>query len=438
MSRWPWENGLTNSVGKKYKCCVREPGKERIMKALTANFSLKREAWDRVRNRIMRGNREGHGISLELVETTEPALVSPHWVRIRSILSGISVMDEAMILNHDTSSFGSFLTFPFVPGNENVGIVTEVGGEVENFELGERVVVDPLLSCEPRQVDPFCPSCSDGRPSCCRSLAKGIVGPGMLIGGCRDTAGGWGDSFIAHKSQLRPIPNDMDMDHAVLVPEFARAVKAVLQNPPGPGDRVIVMGARSLGLLTLLALTMLGFHARVLVIAEHPYEMNLVRRLADMEAVLTRGPGTAYQEVAEFVDGEVHYPKMGRITLEGGADLVYETTGNADQIEDAMRFTGEGKRLVCVALRRTSGFDISPLWFKGIRISGVGFSGKEFYDGKMMHTLDTAIDLALRHSLPTGEIITHRFGQQEHRQAFATLENRSANKAVKAIFQHVV
>ena len=403
-----------------------------------ANFSLRKETWDRVRNRLTRTDRQPHGISLDLCETPEPPLVSPLWVKIRSIMSGISPMDVAMIQHQDTSSFSPYLSFPFVPGNENVGIVTEVGREVDGMELGQRVVVDPLLSCEPRQVVPLCPACAAGQPSYCRSLAAGIVGPGMLVGACRDTGGGWGDYFVTHKAQLRLIPGDMDTDHAVLMPEFSRAVSAVMQNPPAAGDRVIIMGANSLGILVLSALSMLGHDIRVLVIAEHSFELELVRTLAETETAISHGPGTAYEEVAEFVGGEVRYPQMGRIALQGGADLVYETTGSPDRIEDALRFTGEGKRIVLVALKQTVGFDMSPLWLKGVRLSGAAFSSREFYEDSMRHTLDIAIELARRHSLPVTDIITHRFGQDSHRQAFTTLENRSTSKALKVIFQHVV
>ncbi len=408
------------------------------MKAVLADFSLKKEAWDRMRSRLVRGGRESHGISVDLAEIPEPTCSSPHWVKVRSIMSGVSTMDEGMLLHHDLSAFGAFLTFPFVPGNENVGIVTEVGSEVQGLEPGERVILDPLLSCEPRQVQPPCSACSRGEPAYCRNFAQGIIGPGMLIGACRDSGGGWGDYFTAHFSQLRPIPQDMDTDHAVLMPEFSRAVKAVLRNPPSPGDRVVVVGGGATGILILLALGMLGHNAPVLVVAEHSFEVDLIRRLTNTPVVLAHGPGAAYEGVAEFVEGEVRYPKVGRITLDGGADLVYETTGTADHIEDAMRFTGEGKRVILTALNQTSGFDISPLWLKGIRIEGIGISGREFYDGNMTHVLDIAVDLARKHSLPTAELITHRFGLKEYRQAFAALASRSTSKAVKVIFQHVV
>jgi threonine dehydrogenase-like Zn-dependent dehydrogenase len=360
------------------------------------------------------------------------------WVKVRSILSGISDMEEGLILDHDPSAFGVFLSFPFVPGSENVGSVTEAGRDVEGMELGQRVVVDPLLSCRPRQIEAFCPSCSRGEPSCCSNFTKGVVGPGIFTGTCSDTGGGWGDSFIAHRSQLHSIPEEMETDCAMLVPEFARAIKAVLHHPPATGDRVVVTGARSLGLLTVLAMRILGHDGPVLIVAEHPFEVDTARRLTDADVAVSHGPGTAYEEVADFTGGAVRYPRIGRVTLQGGADLVYETTGNRDLVDDALHFVGEGKKLVLIGLKHWYGFDLTPLWFRGVRIHTAGFSGREFYDGAMMEVFCIAMDLAKRHPLPYSDLVTHGFMPAEHQQAFSVLGNRSAHRALKVIFQHVV
>ena len=408
------------------------------MKAILADFSLGREVWGRVRAKILRREEASYALSLQPAELPEPALVASQWVRVRTIMSGISGMDEALILHHDPTPFGAFLSFPFVPGNENLGIVTEVGEEVHGIEPGERVVVDPVLSCRPRQVQPPCPSCSRGEPSSCRNFSKGVVGPGTMIGACRDTSGGWADSFIAHQSQVRQLPRAMESDQAVLVPEFARAVRAVLQHPPAVGDRVIVMGAGSLGLLTLEALQMLGYRANILVVGEHPFEVEIARNRSEAEVVLANNPGAAYEEVAAFVKATVRYPEAGRITLEGGADLVYETTGLRDRIGDALRFTAEGKKVVLMGINEPSGFDMTPLWFKSVRICGTLFSGRDSHNGEMRETFDIAMDLAAGHGLPVSELVTHRFRLEEYERAFAALADRAGSKAIKVLFQHVV
>ncbi|MFC1834060.1 alcohol dehydrogenase catalytic domain-containing protein [Thermodesulfobacteriota bacterium] len=291
---------------------------ESPMKAIAANFSLGREVWQRFSSKLGRKGRQSPGLSLQLIEMPQPTIVSPQWVKIRSIMSGISDLDEGMILNQDPATFGAFVSFPFVPGNENLGIVTEVGDEARGIEVGERVVVNPLLSCEARQVEELCPSCTLGEPSACRNFANGILSPGLMIGSCKDTAGGWGDCFIAHKSQIRPIPQHMDSDTAILIPEFSRVIRAVLKHRPTPGDRVLVVGGGSMGLLTLKALELFGGEAKITLVVEYPFEADVARKLGYKDVIVGTAPAEAYEEIAQIVGGSVRYPEFGHIFLEGG------------------------------------------------------------------------------------------------------------------------
>lgn len=408
------------------------------MNAIVASFSLTREMWHRLSSRVRGGNGRARGLSLSLVESPEPGLISSQWVKIRTIMSGVSDMDEALILNQDLSPFGAFLSFPFVPGNENLGIVTDAGADVHGIEPGERVVVDPVLSCERRGVEPLCPSCARGEPSCCRNFAAGILGPGIMIGACRDTSGGWADSFVAHATQVHPIPPSMESDQAILVPEFTRAVRAVLRHPPGPGDRVIIVGAGSLGLLTMHTIRVLGHRNQVTLVAEHSFEAESAQKLGASEVVTEVTPGAMYEEVADLVGGAVRYPEVGRVTMQGGADLVYETTGHKRCMEDALSFTGEGKKLVLMGISEPSGLDLTSLWFKGVQIRGTVFSGTENYQGEITSTFDIAMDLAEHHGLPYKEIVTHKVRLLDYQKAFQALAYRSTSKAIKVVFQHVV
>ncbi len=408
------------------------------MKALVAGFSLGREVWGRVRSRFTRSRPVSNGVALELREIPEPELPAPDWVKIRPIMSGISCSDEDMMLSGDPYASGPYVSFPFVPGNENFGIITDMGDQVENLVLGERVILDPMLSCRVRGVEPPCPSCASGEPYFCRNFAGGVLGPGMMIGGCRDTGGGWGYSLVAHKSQVRAVPPGMESDHALLVPEFTRALRAVLQNPPGPSDRVIIVGARSLGLLTLRALHMLDLDRNTLIVAENPHEAEAARRAGAAEVALDAGPGTAYEAVARFTEGTVRYPEVGKIVVEGGADLVYETSGSSEQIEDAAGFTGERKTLVQVAPVQSRPVSMVPFGLKGIVVRSYGFSGLESFQGEIKDTFDLAVDMASQHGLPHQDLLTHRFTIEQHAEALSALSNRAASGAIKVIFSHVV
>ena len=408
------------------------------MKALIANFSLGREVWGRVKSKLLRAQGGSGAVSVDLKDIPDPAIPGPEWVKVRTIMSGISCSEEDMILTGDPYASGPYLSFPFVPGSENFGIVTDTGDHVENLELGERVIVDPILACKVRGIDPPCPSCVAGEPYFCRSFAVGVLGPGMMIGGCKDTGGGWGSSFVAHKSQVRPIPQEMESDHALLVPEYTRALRAVLQNPPEGSERVVIVGARALGLLTLLAMKLLGLDKSVLVVAENAHEAEVARKIGAAEVAVDSGPGTACEAVARFTDGAVRYPEVGRVAVDGGADLVYETTGLDRYIEDAIGFTGHRKTLVLVAPVKNRPVDMVLVGLKGIMIKSYGFSGLESFDGEIKDTFDLALDMATHHGLPYKELLTHKFPIEQYTEAFSALSDRARSKAIKVIFSHVV
>ena len=280
--------------------------------------------------------------------------------------------------------------------------------------------------------------CAQGEPHCCRNIDKGVVGPGLMIGACSDTGGGWGDSFIAHHSQVYRLPDSMQTESAIIIPELARALKAVLRNPPSPGDRVIIMGAGSLGLLTVLVLQMLGYDVNLLMIAEHPFELDMARRITGEKVTLADAAGAALEEVAEFVGGSVRYPRSGRLSLEGGADIVYDTTGHQDLMRDALSFAGEGKRFVMTAMKQTRSLDLASVWHKGVKILGPGWSKREFFEGATNDIFNIALALIQRNSLPVSDLLSHRFTLDQHHEAFSALEHRSTSHAVKVILQHVV
>jgi threonine dehydrogenase-like Zn-dependent dehydrogenase len=230
----------------------------------------------------------------------------------------------------------------------------------------------------------------------------------------------------------------MESDQAILIPEFTRALRAVLQNPPAPGDRVMVVGGGSLGLLVMEALRQLGHQRDVWLAVEHPFEVEMARNLGYRDIVMFHGAGAAYEEVAEALEARVHFPEVGRITLEGGADLIYETTGLRHCIEDALNFAAEGKKLVLVGMSEPKGLDLGPVWFKDVSISATTFSGSETFNGEITTTFDVAMELAAQHELPSGELVTHEFALEDYRNAVTVLADRGTHKAIKVIFRHVV
>src|SRR5918999_3106089 len=214
-----------------------------------------------------------------LADTEMPALPSDRWVRVRTRMGGICGSDLNVITLKASPSTSPFSSFPFVIGHENVGEIVETGRAVRSARPGDRVVVNPLLCCEPREAQPACEPCSDGQHSRCAHFTYGAISPGMLIGTTRGLGGSWGEVFVAHETQLVPIPETMSDEEAVLVEPFACSVHAVRSAMPLQGERVLVIGAGSIGLLTVAALKALAPACHVTVLARHPFQAAHATRL---------------------------------------------------------------------------------------------------------------------------------------------------------------
>ena len=152
---------------------------------------------------------------LRLADIDEPGLPGPGWQRIRPRLAGICGSDLSTIDGKSSRYFEPIVSFPFVPGHEIVA----------DSDLG-RVVVEPVLSCVPRGIDPPCSFCAAGLTGSCQNLALGDIEPGLQIGSCTDTGGGWSTAMVAHESQLHAVPDDFSDEAAVMVEPAACAIHA--------------------------------------------------------------------------------------------------------------------------------------------------------------------------------------------------------------------
>src|SRR2546427_7028242 len=130
---------------------------------------------------------------LRLVNREEPDVPAQGWARVQPRLSGVCGSDLATLAGRVSFYFSSLVSMPFVPGHEVVGTLFD---DCEDLPAGTRVVLDPVLSCAARGLDP-CPSCSGGSTGRCDRITVGHVAPGPQTGYCSATGGGWGGMIRA-------------------------------------------------------------------------------------------------------------------------------------------------------------------------------------------------------------------------------------------------
>jgi threonine dehydrogenase-like Zn-dependent dehydrogenase len=302
---------------------------------------------------------------LRLVDREPPNPPADGWLRIRPILSGICGSDLKTIAGQSSFYFTAVVSLPFVPGHEVVGEVVDGG---EGFDKGDRVVLNPVLSCEPRGIAPACGPCSSGEPGLCERVTGGHVGAGLQTGYCHDTGGGWSEMLVAHRSQLHTVPDDVSNESALMVEPLACAIHAVKRAPVPRDATVLIVGAGTVGLLTLIALKEFAEPSRVIVVAKHQRQANLARRLGAEVTTPREALGSVRRSTRAFrLDPERTNPY-----LLGGVDVSFECAGSKSAFELALKCTRGRGRVVISGMPDPA--DLSPAWFRELEIVGA-YSG---------------------------------------------------------------
>ncbi|MGQ0713910.1 MAG: zinc-dependent alcohol dehydrogenase [Gemmatimonadaceae bacterium] len=404
------------------------------MKAITFAAPIPRYLATLVAGKVSDTLYVGPHACTRFVDADAPALPGDRWVRVRTRMGGICGSDLNVITLKASPSTSPFSSFPFVIGHENVGDVVEVGSGVRSVRVGQRVVANPLLCCESRGVAPVCAACASGHHSRCAHFTDGALAPGMLIGTTRGLGGSWGELFVAHESQLIRVPDGVSDEEAVLVEPFACSVHAVRLAVPEPGERVLVIGAGSIGLLTVAALRAVAPGARVTVLARHAFQAEHATRLGAGRVVFARGD--YLRELADAGEARLLRPIMGKPVGVGGFDRTFICIGGARATDDAMRVTRAGGTLVLLGnSAKMDGIDWTPLWLKELTLRGSLCYGEHRHGAASGDAFREAGELIVAGHAPVRPLVTHSYALADYRTALATAMNKGSERSVKVAFR---
>jgi threonine dehydrogenase-like Zn-dependent dehydrogenase len=386
------------------------------MKALQFERSVPKFAKARIAGLLKPGAGASYG-PLSLDESLrEPTLPGAGWQRVRPRLAGICGSDLATVDGRSSRYFEPIVSFPFVPGHEVVG----------SLDDGTRVVVEPVLGCATRQISPMCGACAAGDLGRCEHIAYGALSPGLQSGFCCDTGGGWSTRMVAHASQLHAVPDALSDEAAVMIEPTACAIHAALSPGSLDGGVAAVIGAGTLGLLTIAALHAFNRPTQILVGAKHPEQRVFAAKLGATTVVepsaLRRAVRSAVGCMA-MGDGEIE-------RLTGGADVVFDCVGSSDSIQNALTMTRPGGRIVLVGMAGRTTVDLTPLWQREVALVGAYAYGHE----KLLNrrTFDLAFELVA--SADLGRLVSATYPLDRYDDALRHAANAGARGAVKIAF----
>jgi len=274
-----------------------------------------------------------HGREDVRIEQVEERAIAPGSVRVAVEACGICGSDLheyaegpiAIPADHPHPLTGE--TLPLTMGHEFAGTVVETGGGVDDPEVGDAVVVNPIVACGE------CRYCTGGRYSLCDSLMNiGIHGGG----------GGFAERVVVPAENAVALPEGVSFEQGALVEPLSVGLHAVRRSGLAAGDTAAVFGAGPVGLGVLQAAVAAG--AREVYVSEpRDARRELAARLGATEVV----DPTETEPVRAI-----------SAATDGGTDVAFEVAGVESALTGAVRTTRKAGTTVVVSLfEETTDFD---------------------------------------------------------------------------------
>ena len=279
---------------------------------------------------------------IRLGDAPEPR-IKPDEVLVQSLFAGICGTDVHIY----RGEFHNRVKFPAIQGHEFGGIILEIGKDVTTFKVGDRVAVDPIISCH------ACPACLSGHINACQTL--------KLLG--VDLDGGFAQYVAVPASHCFPLPENLPMEHVSMVEMYGLGHHVLRRGRVELGETVVILGAGKLGLSVLDVLCHSGNPVTSMITDLQPFRLDVARML-----------GVDY---AINIEDEDPYERVMDITKGVGADVVIECIGHyhlphgkedpelqAAPLAQAVRMIRNGGRIVTAGL----GEQLTPVHFKTLVI----------------------------------------------------------------------
>lgn len=273
---------------------------------------------------------------IRMGDAPDPRL-KPDEVLVESGFAGICGTD----LHIYRGEFHERVKFPAIQGHEFGGIIRQVGKDVKGFKAGDRVVVDPIISCH------SCPACLTGHLNACRTL--------KLLG--VDLDGGFGQYVAAPVNRLFHLPDSVPMAHAPMVEMFGLGHHVLQRGQVQPGETVVILGAGKLGLAVLDVLCHSASPAMTIVADVQPFRLETACKL-----------GAAY---TINVTEEDPVARVMEITQGIGVDCVIECVGHYHEVAGQEAPLAQAVKMIRTAGRIVTaglGEQLSAVHFKTLVI----------------------------------------------------------------------
>lgn len=310
------------------------------------------------------------------------------WVRLRVTSAGVCGSDLHVL--------GGALGDPagMQPGHEIAGVVEAVG-DGASVAPGSHVAVEPIVAC--------------GDCVHCRALRPNLCSKGEMIG--FGLPGGLAEYVDVPEETLHELPAELSTSAAGLSEPMAVGVRGARIGQIGPGDRVGIVGAGTIGLLSIVTAKEAGA-AEAVIAARHSHQQELARSLGADKVCATS------EELIDAV-GPEHL------------DVVVETVGgDADTLAEAVAMVRRGGRIVVVGVfTGVVALPGMPFFVKELTVAASNCYARDLCGSDFSR----GVELVASHAALIEPLVTHTFALDDVAAAFS----ESGDKATRAVKIHI-
>ena len=310
-----------------------------------------------------------------VVERTAVPTPGPDDALVRAVYAGVCGSDT-----HAQHGRHPHITLPYAVGHEVVGVVEQVGKQVSDLALGDRVTVEPTLPCW------SCKQCRAGRQNLCENLD---------FFGCGHPQGGMADLFTIPANRLHRVPDDVSDLTATLIEPLSTPVHAARLAGDLEGKAVAILGAGTIGLLMLAVVRARGASR---VVVSDVLENKRARALA-------QGADAVVDAAAEDVVAQV------RAALGESADVVFDCVAVQSTVTQAVGMALKGGTVVVVGVpSRDVTMPLVVMQDQQVRVQGSATYTPEDFA--------TSIELLRSGAVTAEDVVTGQFPLDRASEAF--------------------
>ncbi|KAM1141995.1 hypothetical protein EV1_041492 [Malus domestica] len=324
--------------------------------------------------------------------------IGPNDVQIRIKAVGICGSDVHYLKNMKLADFE--VKEPMVIGHECAGIVEKVGSDVKHLVSGDRVAVEPGISCS------RCQQCKGGRYNLC---------PDMKFFATPPVHGSLANQIVHPADLCFKLPENVSLEEGAMCEPLSVGVHACRRANVGPETTVLIVGAGPIGLVSVLAARAFGAPRIVIVDMDD-------KRLAVAKSL---GADGTVKVSAKMEDLDDEVAKI-RETMGAEVDVTFDCVGFNKTMSTGLNATRPGGKVCLVGMGHSMmTVPLTPAAAREVDVVGVF---------RYKNTWPLCLEFLRSGKIDVKPLITHRFGftEKEVEEAFAT--SARGGDAIKVMF----